>query len=165
MSGERFQVKGLSFVYTTEPDDDYDAPWEREDGHGVISGWTDRKKAPGERVLCSDRGKRRFYDVQATQQRARRDWGCEPPAAAAEAVAEDFERMRAWCNDEWHYVGVIVRLLDVDGVIVPGFMESVWGIESDCEKYIAQVAGELAEEIAHRLGRRKRLTKEWRIRS
>lgn len=54
----------------------------------------------------------------------------------AESVRLDFERLRAWANGEWHYVGVIVELLDTEGNGT-GEDESLWAIESDCADYHA----------------------------
>ena len=42
--------------------------------------------------------------------------------------------MRAWCNDQWHYVGVIVELYDADDELISE--ESCWGYESYCEDYL-----------------------------
>lgn len=86
----------------------------------------------------------------------------------AEAVRLDFERLRAWANDEWHYVGVIVELLDVEGDET-GEDESLWAIESDSPDYHAEVARELADQLIDRLGvadkRRKNLKREGAARS
>lgn len=70
------QGKNMSDHYQTETKEhrghtitlkwcfDYDceAPWEHEDGHGPVSDWTTRDKAPGELVLNSDRRSYRYYD-------------------------------------------------------------------------------------------------------
>jgi hypothetical protein len=73
-------------------------------------------------------------------------------AYAAEAAERDFKRLRAWCNDEWTYVGAIVTLCDDDGETPrPLYSESLWGIESDAADYIAEVAEELADQIIDRL--------------
>lgn len=55
----------------------------------------------------------------------------------------DYEYLRQWCNDEWHYVCVIVELLDDDGDET-GIYESQYGVE-DTEWQ--EVAKELAREI------------------
>lgn len=67
-------------------------------------------------------------------------------AYAAAAAMADFKRLRDWCNDEWCYVGVIVELLDDEGEPT-GETASLWGIESDCDEYLAEVAIELTGEI------------------
>lgn len=115
------------------------APWEEHDGHGVVSDWTTRDKAPEERVLAIDRNHRRYYDVKATIAKARKEgWGCSHPAghhktrkeAIACAVDQDFEYCRAWCNDGWEWTAVIVTLEDKDSDY-NGETASVSGIDGD----------------------------------
>lgn len=73
-------------------------------------------------------------------------------AYAAEAVKRDLARMLAWANDEWHYVGVIVTMLDDDNETPrPLYSDALWGIESDCGEYIEETAHELAGEIIARM--------------
>lgn len=69
-----------------------------------------------------------------------------PRAYAAGAAMRDFERLRDWCNDGWHYVGVVVELLDLNGKPT-GRDASLWGIESDAGDYFEEVAREIAGEI------------------
>ena len=52
------------------------------------------------------------------------------------------------CGSE---LGVIVTLLDVDGDETHEW-ESLWGIQSDDTDYIAEVAQDLAERLADRIG-------------
>lgn len=155
---------GAAFRVTLEHDDTHGAPWDEEDGHGPVSEWKRWRegqgvkppKRAGERLLIWDRGSFRTYDMQAAIKQAKADgWDAAPYGGthgerAARAVEADFQRMRAWCNDEWHYVGVIVELLDDDGDTM-GETASLWGIESDCADYIAEVAHELADEVLHNL--------------
>ena len=161
---ETIEHEGHSFRVEHFADDTQDPPWEREDGHGIISEWTRRDKRPGEVSICEDRGSHRYYDVQATMKIARRDgWGLGPddveslarklkrtPTAGdivAESVRMDMDRMRGWCNDDWCYVGVVVTLLTADGDPLESRDASLWGIESDCTDYLREVAQELAEQI------------------
>ena len=169
--GDIFEHKGRKYRISIQPDDTNDPPWERDCGHGIISEekrhpfghGTKPSKAPGERILYWERGEYRTYDVAGTLKIAKRDgWGLAPAEEAAlaqslgraptakeiiaKAVDNDFERLRGWFNDEWEYVGVIVR-----NVGNPAEGESLWGIESDCEDYIVETAHELADEIAFRL--------------
>lgn len=180
---DNIQYKGLSFSVRIKADDSMREPWKEHDGHGIVSEWTTRDKAPGERALCDDRGSRRFYDFAETIKLARRDrWnirgvddedvaalarklGREPTAreVTAEAVERDFRRMRGWCNNEWSWVGVVVTLLDTDGNATDE-TESLWGIESDSPEYHAEVAQELAEQIAGRVGDARELVKRTAIR-
>lgn len=156
---EQFNHAGLNFRVDYHYDD-LGAPWEKHDGHGVISDWTMRDKRPGERVLVSDRRSKRYYDIQATQAIAVRDgWSCEAARkigagkrqAAAMAVEEDFQRMQAWCNTDWYWCGIVVTLLDLDGEET-NELESLWGIESDSSAdYFREEIAELAEQIAARV--------------
>lgn len=67
---------------------------------------------------------------------------------AAQAAMRDFHRLRAWCNDDWSYVGVIVaHVCPCCGRAVESRAASLWGIESDSGDYLQEVAEELADEI------------------
>ena len=147
--------------YTVEivADEDQGTPWENEDGHGSVSDWRrdgyrGPNKSPGERELCRDGRSARFYDFAEAVKIAKRDrWGYggmrdgetigQRAAAAAEA---DFQRLRAWCDGQWGYVGVIVRPAGACKCCGPS--ESLWGIESDAYEYLEEVARELAEQLA-----------------
>lgn len=127
------------------------APWEENDGHGLVSGWERRAKRPGELVLNDDgRGNKRFYDWQESVKIARRDgWCCwRNGEELNEAVRRDYEYLRAWCNDEWYYVGVVVFPLTVDGDELRSKSQSIWGIGSTDTDYIKDTAQELAREIS-----------------
>ena len=143
---------GLTFRVTHEQDTDHGAPWEACDGHGPVSEWTSRDKLPGELVLNSDGRQCRYYDYAEACRIARRDGWDAPPyktgtarQRAARAARADFEYLRAWCSDEWTYMGVIVELLDDDGEAVDS--ASLWGIESDAGEYLDEVAAELVDEL------------------
>ena len=56
------EIDGFTVTATTEYDDCGDKPWERSDGHGIVSDWTTRDKELGERVLSSDRHSKCYYD-------------------------------------------------------------------------------------------------------
>lgn len=156
---DTIEVNGRTFKVEIEADDHNDAPWENDCGTGYVTEWRrGRDKEPGERILCQDRGSYRFYDMERTMRKAKRDgWGLTDADKAklairlnheprkgeiiAEAVERDFNRLRAWCNDEWQYVGVIVTDEET------GRAASLWGIESDSDDYLAEVARELADEM------------------
>lgn len=150
------KLQGLTFSVAEDRDDFINEPWKEFDFYGVVSEWTTRDKRPGERILVADRDFKRYYDVQATLERARREgWGVPNPTGktkgqiAAEAVERDFQRLKAWCNDEWHYVCVTVTLLDVNGNKTME-REALGGVESD--EHIDEVATDLARRIADRIG-------------
>lgn len=137
---------------------DYDlgAPWEEHDGHGVVSDWECRDKKPGEVVIASDRGWKRFYDVAATTRIAKRDkWGVSDADTSnmtkaqivALAVKRDLERMRGRCNDKWHWCGVSVFPLTADGYELRSKTEALWGVESDAGEYFDEIIYELISQI------------------
>ena len=69
----------------------------------------------------------------------------------AEAVRRDFEYLRRWANDQWHFVGVVVTLLgddeDLDGLVATDFHNALWGI-ADCDPaYAREVADDLIDEV------------------
>lgn len=148
-----FTFEGLAFLVDIESDQDHSAPWEEEDGHGPVSDWTTRDKRPGEMVLNQTRGAKRFYDFAAAVKQAKAEgWNAAPyyppgeetkGQRAHKAATADFDRLKAWCDDRWQYVGVIVTCTDLPGQ--PS--ASLWGIESDAGDYLDEVAEELAAEI------------------
>jgi hypothetical protein len=153
--GDTFTREGATFRFRSEQDDTRDAPWEREDGHGPVSDWTTREKEPGEVIIASDHRSYIFYNLAEATRIARREkWGVAglvatnetPRAIAALAANEDCDRMRAFCDDEWHYLGIIVDRIDSGGAVID--TASLWGIESDSgTEYFAEVAHELADEL------------------
>lgn len=161
-------IDGLTFSVELEHDHSHGAPWEEECGHGPVSAWTRRDKRPGERVLHSDGLSRIYYDVAGATRIARRDgWGISPDRLdawrervgqkltrgqiVAAAVESDFQRLRAWCNNEWSYVVVTVTLLDTDGDET-WMYECIGGVESDADEHIGDIAQGLAEQIAGEIG-------------
>ena len=68
-----------------------------------------------------------------------------PREYAARAARADYEYLRKWCNDEWSYVGVVVRRADACPCC--GETESLWGVESNAGDYLREVAEELAEQL------------------
>ncbi len=141
-------------------DEDMGPPWKEHDGHGPVSDWERRKKRPGERILSGSRfDSRRLYDVEEATKIAKRDgWDSKPYKTgtegqqAARAVEADFQRMRAWCNDEWTWVGVRLSV-SKGGIVLDEHAASLWGIESDSNDfgddnydYLTEVANELLPE-------------------
>lgn len=150
--------------FTVEYPYDYDhgAPWEENDGHGIVSDWVRRKKAPGERVLSQDRGSYRYYDIAASLVIAKRDkWGVAggkhgnetDRQYAVRAVEADYDFLYGWANDQWAYVGVVVTSVED-----PNESDSIFGIEGNAYAYLAETAHELAEGIAERLDAKHAVT-------
>jgi hypothetical protein len=155
---------GFTVTATIHRDHDKGEPWKEFDGHGPVSDWTDRAKAPGERVLCQHRGSKSYYDFAAAQQLALKDgWGCKAGkrhgesrrAYAARAVETDFEYLKGWCDDDWHWVGVDVTVSKAGIELTEEFDHALWGIESLSGEYCTEVAEEYAvealEAAKHRL--------------
>lgn len=142
---------GFTFTATVHRDDDMGPPWQEHDGHGEVTGWVQREKGPGELLLNEDGGSRRFYDFAGACRIARRDgWGAKgdegmtPRQRAAHAARADFEYLRAWCADEWCWVGVAVTV-SRDGVdLVDDYAAALWGIDSTSGDHITATANELA---------------------
>lgn len=152
-----YQIECSGFTFSVEYhyDEHTGSPWDEADGHGPVSGWERRDKKPGELILCEDRGSKRFYNYAEACRIALRDgWGA--PGAiegetkrqkAARAAVSDFEYLRGWCNGEWHWAGIVVKMLDDEGEET-GEEESVWGYES-CEKdFMRSEAESMAEALA-----------------
>lgn len=156
-------------VVAIVPDSDTGAPWEENEGHGPVTDWTRRSKRAGELVLNRDGDSYRFYDYAEACKIALRDgWnaapydvpGETPRQRAARAAMADYEHLRRWCTDQWHWAGVCLFLLPRDGVerdashiadAAPfGVLKhaALWGIESDSPDYHSEVAAELISELA-----------------
>ena len=158
---DRYKVEHITQhgnVYRVEwvYDHDAGAPWDNSDCHGPVSDWTTRNKKPGERVLNQDRGSFRYYDFQQAVQDAVKVWGVKPGPDAVEAVEKDFQYLKDWCNDRWHYCGIIVAWVDPDA---PVFVDSdisasLWGIESDCDGYHASIIQDLIGDCESLMNRR-----------
>jgi len=179
--GEVIEKHGYTFRVNFEQDDDQGPPWENEDGHGPVSDWEERGKRPGEWVLNKEYGSKRFYDAADAMRIAKRDgWGLSdeakgallaylirhnpkrgtgpltPGEIRAEAVARDFDFLRRWCQDDWHYCGVIVTHIpdpDEDRAVATDYTHALWGIEDDQYEYLEQVAHDLIDECLHELER------------
>jgi hypothetical protein len=68
---------------------------------------------------------------------------------AAQAVEEDFQYLRAWCNRAWAYIGYTVTLLDEEGHPTAEW-DACWGFES-CDETILTAATDAAASIAERV--------------
>jgi len=141
---EHIEHNGRNYTVEVNYDDAMGAPWLEHDGHGIVSEWTPSDKQPGEWVLAEDRRSKRFYDFAATMKLAKKEgWGLNDDALAkleqklgrkatkgeitAESVRRDFEFLRGWCNDDWHWVYVMVTDDET------GESDSLGGIESGDE--------------------------------
>jgi hypothetical protein len=163
---------------TVERDDCMGPPWKEADSHGPVTGWERRDKRPGERILSSDHGANRFYDYAAAMELARKDgWGLGPNKLAAlerglgrkatageiraAAVDSDFEFLRGWCNDDWEYVFVSVKLEDEDGREIAS--DCIGGVES-CGDYWVELANGMASELVESHGKEQAESNYWACR-
>lgn len=172
MDSFTIEMNGMRFVVQTEHDDCMGEPWKEHDGHGVVSDWTRRDKRPSERVLNTYRGIKRYYDFAESMKIARREgWGCGEVRVAeltvkkgapltrgeitAAAVEQDFEYLRAWCNDEWEWVSIIVR--DAEGNVI----DSLGGVDSYDEAYVRSEAQQMVEAYCASRAREDREREYW----
>jgi hypothetical protein len=158
--GEIFEHKGVLFIVSIERDELSRAPWEECEGHGVVTKWERRGPERGEWVLSGDRYSHRFYNWRETLEIAKRDgWGLHPDCIAElalklkrqptqrdirkEAVRRDYEYLRGWCNDEWEYLCIGVRMV--------GGTETQYlgGVDGSDAAYIVECARDLAGELLH----------------
>jgi hypothetical protein len=156
----------LTFKVTIERDDDIPAPWDYSDGHGPVSDWTSRDKRPGEVILNQDRGSKLYYDWAEATRIAKRDgWGVSPTDIKAfelkygvaptrnqivqMAVQKNFDYLKGWVDDEWHYHWVKVTLLDEEGDETD-IDDSLGGI--DDEEIAREEAMSMAKGIAEAKG-------------
>ena len=160
--GDRVTLPDGWYVeFKSEYDNDHGEPWKEECGHGPVTDWVRRDKHAGERVLCSDGRVKRYYDFAEAMRIAKRDrWGLNPDELAKltaklshtptkgqiteAAVEADFKLLKDWCDDKWHYIGVIVTLYDAEGE--ERDERSLWGVE-DSDDYYQTIASELADEL------------------
>lgn len=157
----QIKIGEKTFNFRVEYIDDTDngAPWENSDGQGVVSGWTTRPKRAGELELNRQGASRRYFDFSATCKKAREEQWDAPPyntggetkrQQAAKAARANYEYIRAWCKDEWRYVGVVVTLLDDNGDAT-GVTDTLWGVETYGDYHEIEAA-RLVDELAHGYG-------------
>jgi hypothetical protein len=152
-------VDGFAITARIERDSDCGTPWENSDGHGAVTDWERRDKAPGELILAGSRGDScRFYDFAGAVALAKRDaWGVaggrQPRETAAQYAARaamaDYESLKEWCDDEWHYIGIVLSA-SRNGIALDDCAASLWGIECNYpgsdNAYLSEVAAELLPE-------------------
>jgi hypothetical protein len=174
------EIHGYTVCIETFYDEDMGPPWKEHDGHGPVSDWFYYRpsswascKRPGQRVISTDGHNARFYDWQEATRIAKRDgWGLSDEAKmdlakklgrnptrgdiTAEAVRRDFEHLRAWCNNEWHWQGYTTTITAPDGTEHDG--DSCWGF--DDEDYMKSEAEGNAEREVSRLIETAKTTEE-----
>lgn len=141
------EYDGRKFVVETYHDADHGHPWEEyPDIYGVVH---ERGRGPlrqGERPLHARAGWLFAYDVPATLNKAADErWG---PAIEA-AIERDYQRLLAYVEERWSYVGVrVTEILSgcpSCGHERHGGTAALWGIESDDAYY--QIGGDGLENL------------------
>lgn len=162
---------GFKLVATIHADNDRDPPWDKDCGHGPVSEWQHKThKRAGERILCSDGDRARFYDFAEACKIALRDgWSYGDKYArdhiadakakgetltlrmvAAKAAELDFAVLKAWCDGDWSYCGIAVTVSRHGIQLVGKYDSATWGIELNYpdskNAYLAEMAEEQARE-------------------
>lgn len=149
-----FTHKGHTFNVKHVTDPHHGPPWKEYDGHGVITEYLSDTQADSdpdmELFRELDHAGQWHYDWSASLAKAHTEqWSLAPekaigltPEQITEAAVEaDYQFIRGWCVDEWYYIGVVVSL---DGTDIE---RSLWGIESNADDYLKEVARELADDV------------------
>lgn len=152
IQGNKITVEGFSLSVAVDKDEDSNAPWQENDGHGVVNGWTQREPKEGE-VLLGEFGKGKlYYDTLASLEIAKRDgWGLPPEEAegltpdeiAAKTVERDLSRLKAWVNREWYFCYITVSL-SFDGIVLGS--RYIGGYESDYLDNCTDVVNDLVND-------------------
>lgn len=143
-------VNGLVVCCYIAPDNSSEAPWRQDgDGRNLV-----RAAHRGETRRCFERelqhtGVTRYYfDWRLAAQRARAEkWNAEPydaPHPIQRAVQQLFDYYRAYARDEWHYVGLIVKLAGHEQ-----YSDDLWGVET-YNKHHLEMMQEMAQALADR---------------
>lgn len=130
------EVDGFKAVATLLEEDGPEPPWSREDGRGVVIEGVDRDPRPGERLLSREHNLSCYYDTNATMAKAIKEgWDAEPfgtgtaEERAARAVDADFNYIKAWCDNDWSYVGIGITVSRLGVPLTDSTTNSVWGNE------------------------------------
>ena len=147
-----FEHEGKRFRVYHEHDTDSGPPWENSDGHGPVRSSHGADKRACERLLAKNQHTHWYYNWQDACKQARKDgWNAPPydaPNRIERAVQADFDFLRGWLTDDWHYVGVCVAMVnDDDEDITEKYENALWGIESNAGEYLDEVAHELAGQV------------------
>ena len=123
------EIDGLYFKIDIEPDEGSGRPWEECDGHGPVREIQNREdKRAGERILqLGNRGCYSWaYDWQGAMEQAKQDgWGLSDkpddwdtltkPQQCELAVQQDFDFLKAWCEDDWVWSRIhVIRMAYAD---------------------------------------------------
>jgi hypothetical protein len=152
---------------TFDYDEFCEPPWESSDCHGPVRKSNNAHneyrsdKKPGERPLnsASRNEYQYYYDWQEAMKMAKRDnWNTAPydaPNKALRAVQQDFDYLRGWVNNKWHYVFVTVEYEDQT--------ESIGGVETYNDYHI-EYGNEMLADLIARVEKEKQNREYWNSR-
>jgi len=120
----------------------------RRDGWGISDAALHELRGPTRCVVASE------YHVENGIRQDKLTWeDCAPRKVTKRMIARasamsDFNAMRAWCNDEWFWCGIVVTVTHTEsGVELAS--DSVWGIDANYpgsdNSYLTDCAIERAE--------------------
>ncbi len=174
--GQIIEKCGFKFRVNIENDNDHCPPWEDDEGAGVVTDWVNRSKRPHELLLNANSRVKRFFDVKATTEKANEQgWGLTEEKRAelreklgkeptrkqviAKAVDLEYKHLKAYCDDDWYYVGVIVTQI-FTGKEKLDYANACWGFESKDEQGIKECAEDFMNQViaAERESARHELT-------
>jgi len=144
-SGRQYRVRWIQ-------DHDATSPLEWSDCHGVVveMGWNPLSEYQMEQHLLDEepdleeetrlrmlrplyknsRGVRDlYYDVMASLEVARTEWGHVTPEDCMKAVDADYKYLKGWYDDEWHWVFLELTAI-IDGELDFDIQSNVGGYES-----------------------------------
>lgn len=167
---------GMQYRVDYYADHDSGPPQRVSDGHGVVteqgydlsdpevreliaeSATEDMAmRMPLFKLLHANRGHFLYYDTVASISKAIHEWGCKPEEAPA-AVEQDYEYLRGWYDNDWHYMTIQVTKLDENGEetddyqIVGGY-ESLM-LEPENRADLSTILADMAHEVEYAASRR-----------
>lgn len=144
-------VDGFEIEYRFEYDSDSGPPWADPEEDAPLMRYADRhrmwdsSKKTGERPINAPRGGVYLFNWKLATERAHKEkWNAPPydaPNRIERAVQNLFDYYKSYVNEDWHYVGIEVRL-----VLHPQYRHDVWGFET-YKDYHKESVTELASEL------------------
>ena len=178
---EIIELRGYRLRVQIKHDDSQGEPWKECEGYGVIKRRrsNSREKHPWERFM----GDNYIYDMRATRAKAKKDgWGLDEEALIAlsarlgrvptgkqmiaESIEKDYAFLLTWINDEWHWHGYIVTLLDADDEEMDDYSDSCWGFDfwlydDTKNRYFYEQITDAAEHIVQRAEKEAQELRYW----
>lgn len=155
-SGLKYRAKFYSDIDMESPDKEHDChgvtyalqPSVEDILEDILEDDDLRMRLPLFRELYYERGTYTYYDVIGSINKLVTVWGVAPEIAAEEAD-RDYEYLRGWYQNEWHWIYITLTKLDEDGEETSDY-RSIGGFESmliDDEAQLSSVLADIAYEI------------------